>query len=133
MVRVLTLLICILTSSVAHSDDVFNPNFFEYKSNGVISRIVEFSFGWNKKLSPRELDSYHGSLMVALEHAENGIKVNWYENKASGYSQPVFTWPVSNGYCRRLHLSVIAHNKQKSKAVTACFNNMDSNWTWHRE
>ena len=88
---------------------------------------------WNKKLNEPQRSTYHQSIVHALEYAENGGKVKWYLNDASGYSVPVVTWPVSDGYCRRLHLSVIAHGKHKTKAVSACFSNMDSNWTWHRE
>jgi surface antigen len=98
-----------------------------------MTRMVEFSFGWNKKLDEAQRSAYHQSIVHALEYAENGDKVTWYKQNASGYSVPVYTWPNSNGYCRRLHLNVVAYNKQKSMAVTACYNNLDSNWTWYRE
>ena len=128
-----SLILALTISTTSHAETVWDPKFYEYSSNGVIPRIVEFGFGWNKKLDNSQKVAYHQSIIHALEYAENGDKVKWYLNDASGYSTPVFTWPVSNGYCRRLHLSVIAHGKHKSKAVSACFSNMDSNWTWHRE
>ena len=121
-----SLILALTISTASYADTMWNPKFYEYSSNGIIPRIVEFGFGWNKKLD-------HQSIIHALEYAENGGKVKWYLNDASGYSVPVVTWPVSDGYCRRLHLSVIAHGKHKTKAVSACFSNMDSNWTWHRE
>jgi surface antigen len=128
-----SLILASVISSTALAQDTFDPKFFDYKSNGIIDRIVDFSFGWNKKLSDQQKFAYHQSIIHALEYAENGDKVKWYKNNASGYSVPVLTWPKSNGYCRRLHLNVIAYNKQKSMAVSACYSNLNSNWTWYRE
>jgi surface antigen len=128
-----SLILALSISSNALANDPFNPKFFEYTSNSIMTRMVEFSFGWNKKLDEAQRSAYHQSIVHALEYAENGDKVTWYKQNASGYSVPVYTWPNSNGYCRRLHLNVVAYNKQKSMAVTACYNNLDSNWTWYRE
>jgi hypothetical protein len=128
-----SLILALTISTASYAESMWDPKFYEYSSNGVIPRIVEFGFGWNKKLDNQQKIAYHQSIIHALEYAENGGKVKWYLNDASGYSVPVVTWPVSDGYCRRLHLSVIAHGKHKTKAVSACFSNMDSNWTWHRE
>ena len=128
-----SLILALIISTSALAEDVFNPRFFDYTSNSVMTRMVEFSFGWNKKLNDTQRSAYHQSIVHALEYAENGEKVKWYKQNASGYSVPVYTWPKSSGYCRRLHLNVIAHNKQKTMAVTACYNNLDSNWTWYRE
>ena len=127
-------LILVLTiNTVALADDIFEPRFFGYNSNSVSNKIVELSFGWRKKLSQEQQLAYHQSIIHALEYAENGDKVKWYKNNASGYSKPVMTWPSNGGYCRRLHMNVIAHNKQKSLSVTACYNNTTSNWSWYRE
>jgi hypothetical protein len=128
-----SLILALTISTASYAESMWDPKFYEYSSNGVIPRIVEFGFGWNKKLDNQQKIAYHQSIIHALEYAENGGKVKWYLNDASGYSVPVVTWPVSDGYCRRLHLSVIAHGKHKTKAVSACFSNMNSNWTWHRE
>jgi len=128
-----SLILASLISTSVYANEVWDPKFFEYRSNGIISRIIDFSFGWNKKLSAEQKLAYHQSVIHALEYAENGEKVSWYRNNASGYSKPVMTWPVSAGYCRRLHLSVIAHGKHKSMAVSACYNNVHSNWTWFRD
>ena len=128
-----SLILALTISSASLADDVLNPKFFEYNSNGIVSRVVEFSFGWNKKLNKNQLIAYHQSLIHSLEYAENGEKVSWYRNNASGYSKPVMTWQTSNGYCRRLHVNAIAFNKRRSMAVTACYDNVHSNWTWYRD
>jgi len=128
-----SLILALAISSSALANDKFNPVFFEYTSNSFTNRVVEFSFGWFKKLDSEQLTVYHQSIAHALNYAENNEKVRWYKNNASGYSVPVVTWPVSNGYCRQIHLSVIAYNKQKSTSGTACYNKLDSNWTWYSD
>jgi surface antigen len=128
-----SLILALIISTNASANSIWNPKFFEYSSNGVLDRIIEFSFGWNKKLNKQQKLAYHQSVIHALEYADNGEKVTWYRDNASGYSVPVFTWPNNNGYCRRLHLSVIAHNKHKAMSVTACYNKLDSNWIWYTD
>ena len=128
-----SLILALAISTTAVADTVWNPKFFEYSSNGIVSRVIEFSFGWNKKLSEEQKLAYHQSVIHALEYADNGEEVKWYKNNASGYSKPVVTWPVSTGYCRRLHLSVIAYGKHKSMGVSACYNKLDTNWTWYTD
>jgi surface antigen len=128
-----SLILASVISTSSLSNEVWNPRFFEYSSNGVVSRVIEFSFGWNKKLSEEEKLAYHQSVIHALEYAENGDRVSWHKSRASGYSVPVMTWPTNNGYCRRLHLSVIAFNMHRAMSVSACYNKLDSNWTWHTD
>ena len=128
------LLILISISNYSQAqENVFNPKFFNYNSNTIVSRIVDFTFGWNKSLDDEQQAAYHQSIVHALEYAENGDRVSWYENDASGYSVPVLTWPSNNGYCRRLHLNVIAYNVQKAMSVSACYNNTSTNWTWYSD
>ena len=126
-------LILILISGTAHADTIWNPRFFSYQTNNPVDRIVEFSFGWNKKLNQEQKSAYYQSIVHAVEYAENGQAVEWYQDDASGFSEPVMTWPNNNGYCRRLHLNVIAFNKQKAMSVTACHSYMDSKWTWYSD
>jgi len=128
-----SLILLLTISTVSYADSVWNPKFFEYNSNGLANKIIDFSFGWNKKLNEEQKLAYYQSVIHALEYAENGEKVKWYKNNASGYSTPVMTWPVSTGYCRRLHLNVIAYSKQKSMAVSACYNKQNTNWTWYTD
>jgi surface antigen len=128
-----SLILVSIISTNAFAQDAFNPKFFDYNSNSIMQRMVDFSFGWNKKLDDSQRNAYHQSIVHALEYAENGDRVSWYKGNASGYSVPVYTWPNSSGYCRRLHLDVIAYDKQRAMGVTACYNNLDSNWTWYRD
>jgi surface antigen len=126
----LTLAFLISTSAVAES--VWEPRFFEYRSNSSLtSRIIDLSFGWNKKLNNEQKAAYYQSIIHAAEYAENGEKVKWYKQNASGYSVPVMTWPKGDGYCRRLHLEAIAFGKRKTMVLTGCYNNIASNWHWY--
>jgi len=125
----LTLAFLISTSAVA--ENIWEPKFFEYNSNTFTGRIVDFTFGWNKKLNTTQKAAYYQSIIHAAEYAENGQKVKWYKQNASGFAVPVMTWPKGDGYCRRLHLEAIAFGKRKTMAVTGCYNNIASNWHWY--
>ena len=97
-----------------------------------MSRIIDVSFGWFKKLNDEQTDRYQSSIIHALEFAELGDEVHWYAKDASGYSVPVAEWPKGNGYCRRLHIQTIAFNQQKIMSVNACYNSMTELWTWYK-
>ena len=110
-----------------------NPQFFEYRSGGFINRLTDMSFGWFKTLDNEQKEAYHGAIHHAVMMAENGQRVTWYKNDASGVATPVMTWPTGNGYCRRIHVQTIAYNTQKTMTATACFDNAHTNWRWIRE
>jgi hypothetical protein len=127
----LCILISISTCHPVQAQDFTNPKFFEYSSNHPASRVLEWSFGWYKKLNDNQKNAYMASVIHALHYAENGEQVTWYRDNASGVSTPVLTWPTGSGYCRRLHLSAIAYNKQKVMTVTACHYNSTNSWAWY--
>jgi surface antigen len=62
--------------------------------------------------------------------ADNGQKVSWYQDDASGFAVPVMTWPNGNGYCRRVHIQAIAYNVEKTMTATACFDDINNRWQW---
>ena len=122
-------LLILLTSGVAHAD-VTDPQFFEYRSNGFVNRLADFSFGWFKRLSDDQRAEHQQAIVHALMYADNGQTVRWYKDDASGEAVPVASWPASAGYCRRLHIEAIAYNVQRSMAATACYNDVEKRWTW---
>lgn len=126
------LLTLVATSSV-YANDVSDPRFFEYRSGNFTNRLIEVSFGWFKTLDREQKESYQQSLHHAVMMAENGQKVTWYKNDASGFAVPVMTWPNGNGYCRRIHIQTIAYGIEKAQSATACFDNAHTNWRWIRE
>jgi surface antigen len=121
----------LISSTFAVSaNEISNPRFFEFRSGSWINNLGTLTFGWFKTLSNEQLAAYHQSLMLSVETAENGQKVTWYQDDASGSSTPVYTWPTGSGWCRRIHINVIAHNMEKSFQRTACFDNAHDNWRW---
>ncbi len=120
----------LLAASPSQATDINNPRFFEYRSGGFINRLADMSFGWFKTLDGQEMDAYQQSLSHAVMMAENGQKVQWYKNKASGFAVPVMTWGTGSGYCRRIHIQAIAYNVEKAMTATACFDNAHENWRW---
>jgi surface antigen len=119
--------------SPAQANTVSDPKFFEYRSGGFTNRLVDLTFGWFKTLDSEQKESYHGAIHHAVMMAENGQRVTWYKNDASGMAVPVMTWPTGNGYCRRVHIQTIAYGVEKTMAATACYDNAHTNWRWIRE
>ena len=117
-----------ITDAVA---DIENPRFFEYRAGGFTNNLIEITFGWFRTLSEEQRSAYYESIMHAVMFAENGQKVTWYKDDASGMAMPAMTWPTGGGYCRRLHIQAIAYGKEKTMSRTACFNEVDNRWTWH--
>jgi len=127
---VLGKLLTLLVTSPALANELENPRFFEYRSSSFVNQIVTLSFGWFKTLDDEQKSAYDQSLYHALLAAENGEKVSWYRNDASGYAVPVVTWPTGSGYCRRLYLQAIAYGVEKNMTATACYDNAQDNWRW---
>ena len=106
------------------------PRFFEYRSGGFVNRLTDFTFGWWKTLDAEQKESYNSALNHALMYSNNGEKVTWYRNDASGMAVPVMTWPTGNGYCRRMYIQAIAYNVEKTMTATACFDDINNRWQW---
>lgn len=124
-------LLILLAVSFNASAEVANPKFFEYRAGGFINRLSDQSFGWFKTLDSEQKAAYTQSISHAVMYAENGQEVSWYMNDASGVAVPVMTFPVNDGYCRRMHIQTIAYNMQKTVSATACFSNSSNYWQWH--
>ena len=121
----------LITSSLAaFASDIPNPRFYEFRSGNWSNNIGVITFGWFKTLTDRQQEAYQQSLILAVETAENGQRVRWYRDDASGSATPVNTWPTGSGWCRRLHINVIAYNMEKNFQKTACFDNAQDNWQW---
>jgi hypothetical protein len=126
-------LILLAVSLGAGAVEADNPRFFEYRSGGFTNRLVDFTFGWFKTLNDEQKEVYHSSVNHAVMYSDNGQKVTWYQNNASGYAMPVMTWPIGAGYCRRMHIQVIAYGVEKTMAATACFDDINTRWQWQSD
>lgn len=123
-------LLTLLAISPAAASELENPRFFEYRSGNFVNQIVTLTFGWFKTLDEDQKSAYDQALYHAVMSAENGEKVSWYRNNASGFAVPAMTWPTGSGYCRRMHIQAIAYGVEKTMAATACYDNAHDNWRW---
>lgn len=126
-------LLILLACSPAVADEIDQPRFFAYRAGGFVNHLVDISFGWFKTLDSEQKAAYNQAITHAVMFAENGQKVTWYQNNASGVAVPVMTWPSSNGYCRRIYIQAIAYNVEKTMAATACFDDTYEQWRWFKE
>lgn len=120
----------LLLTSPALANPVENPRFIEYHGGSELARSLNLAFGWFRTLSAEQKLHYSQSVTHALEYSENGQAVSWYHSDASGRTVPVMTWPSGDGYCRRLHIEVIAYDQRKNLSTTACWSNSSSSWRW---
>lgn len=123
-------LLTLLAVSPVFAGSIENPRFFEYRGGPLLAQHLNMMFGYFRTLTDEQKSHYAQSINHALMYAENGDGVAWYHSDASGKTVPVMTWPSGDGYCRRLHLEVIAYNQQKSMSATACYSNSTSSWKW---
>lgn len=130
---VLGKLLILLISTPVLATDINNPRFFDYRSGPVVSELLNMAFGWFKTLDHEQKSAYYQSITHAVMYADNGQRVEWYQNSASGFAVPVMTWPNGSGYCRRVYIQAIAHNTERTMQRTACFNNSNSSWRWVSE
>jgi hypothetical protein len=130
---VLGKLLILLTSTPVLATDVSNPKFFDYRSGPPAGELINIAFGWFKTLDNDQKSAYYQSITHAVMYAENGQKVEWFQNDASGFSLPVMTWPNGNGYCRRIYIQAIAYNTEKVFQRTACYSNSSRDWRWTKE
>lgn len=120
----------LLAANPVLADNIQEPRFYSYSGSHWANRLVDMSFGWFKTLDDIQKATYHQSITHAVMFAENGQRVSWYERDASGVSMPAMTWPTSDGYCRRIHIQVIAYNIEKTMTATACYSDIDNRWRW---
>jgi surface antigen len=123
-------LILVVSIGTASAQTIAEPRFFNYRSGDFVNRLIDVSFGWFKTLNDSQKEAYQASIFQSLEMSENGQTSTWYRDNASGRTTPVMTWTTGSGYCRRLHVQVIAYSVEKTMAATACYDNAQENWRW---
>ncbi len=99
-------------------------------NNVYADQMRTLSFGFWKTLDDEQMKAYYATLRLAVLDADNGQSVTWYINNASGSATPVFTRPTGTGYCRRIHVQVIAHGVERLFQETVCYNNATRQWQW---
>lgn len=119
------------TSTNAQTINIENPRFYQDVSGSNLRQILNISFGWFKTLDNDQKEAYYSSMILALEEAQPGQSARWYRNNASGTVRVAWQEPRNGSVCKRLHISVIAHDLLKNMQTTACFNEVDNTWSWY--
>jgi hypothetical protein len=125
------MLLVMNTSTNANTVNIENPKFYDSVSGDLLEQIINVSFGWFKELDADQKTAYYSSLILALEEVQPGQYSRWYKNNASGTVRVAWQYPKNGSLCKRLHISLIAHNAQRDMQTTACFNDIDNKWHWY--
>lgn len=123
-------LLVMSTSVNAQTISISNPRFVNEVNGSYLRQVLNLSFGWFKTLDNEQKEAYYSSMIVALEEAQPGQSARWYRNNASGTIRVAWQEPRNGSVCKRLHISIIAYDTQKNMQTTACFNDVDNDWTW---
>lgn len=127
----MAMLLATSTSIKANTVDIENPKFHSSVNGDLLDQIINVSFGWFKGLDSEQKSAYYSSLILALEEAQPGQFARWYKNNASGMVRVAWQYPKNGTLCKRLHITLIAHDTQKDMQTTACFNDIDNRWYWY--
>lgn len=119
------------TNTLTHASTLDNPRFYHDTNGPILRQVLNISFGWFKTLDSAQKEAYYSSIAIALEEAQPGEFARWYKNNASGMTRVVWLHSSSMGFCKRLHINVIAHSEEKNFQRTACFNDVDNRWRWY--
>jgi uncharacterized protein YfaT (DUF1175 family) len=125
-------LLVMSTSINAQIINIDNPRFYNEVNGPFLKQVLNVSFGWFKTLDNEQKEAYYSSMIVALEEAQPGQSARWYRNNASGTVRVAWQEPRNGTVCKRLHISIIAHDVMKNIQTTACFNEVDNNWLWYQ-
>ena len=125
------MLLVMNTSTNANTVNIENPKFYDSVGGDLLEQIINVSFGWFKELDADQKTAYYSSLILALEEVQPGQYSRWYKNNASGTVRVAWQYPKNGSLCKRLHISLIAHNAQRDMQTTACFNDIDNKWHWY--
>jgi hypothetical protein len=125
------MLLVMNTSTNANTINIENPKFHDSMGGDLLEQIINVSFGWFKELDADQKSAYYSSLILALEEVQPGQYSRWYKNNASGTVRVAWQYPKNGSLCKRLHISLIAHNTQRDMQTTACFNDIDNKWYWY--
>jgi len=124
-------LLVMSTSINAQTINISNPRFVNEVNGSYLKQVLNISFGWFKTLDNEQKEAYYSSMIVALEEAQPGQSARWYRNNASGTIRVAWQEPRNGSVCKRLHISIIAYDTQKNMQTTACFNDVDNDWSWY--
>ena len=102
--------------------------------NSAVTVLVNFIKAWNGALSKKDRDQHTGAVIYALENAEDGQTVEWYNQneETSGKIKPLMTWMVQGGHCRKLVTMVKKGEQFREYEEVGCLTIDSQFWTFSR-
>lgn len=111
------------------AEDIFLLDYSNQTDTSIWTRL----FNSFRKLDPSQQEAHNIAVIKAIKEAKTGQKVSWKSGDASGFAVPVAVIPSSQGFCKRIHVSVWAFDQQNVSSKTICYNNADGRWRWLRD
>lgn len=123
-------LILACSSSLAQSWDYPRPR--QVPGDSVFGFTYHMSRLLESRMSKIDLQYHSLAAYHALNNAENGELVEWFNDKDNslGKIRVVYTWPSSDGWCRRLHSWVNSQRTVFTYEDTACYNTTRNTWNF---
>lgn len=86
-------------------------------------------------LSREDKNQQQEAVFYALDNADNGEVVEWYnvKNNTYGKVKPVQSYPQGSGYCRTLFTLISVKNKHRTFTETACVEGGHEGWRFIRK
>jgi surface antigen len=118
------------TTSVDTNQEIPLPNYYDYGNGDAGGFLFGLARGGYYKLNGSQQAAHREAIWTSLKTAELGQRVTWRLGDVSGYVMPVATFPSSQGYCRRIHISISNAGLTNSLSKTACYENSSNSWRW---
>ena len=99
---------------------------------GLVHNIAAYNYyGMNADDKQKQQEA----VFYALNNADNGEVVEWYNEKANTYGKvkPVQSYPQGSGYCRTLFSLISVKNKTRTFTETACVEGGHEGWRFIRK
>ena len=108
-------------------------NDYETPNSG-ITVLVNIFKSWDGALNRKDRDKHIGAVIYALENAEDGQIVEWYNSgeETSGKIKPLMTWMVQGGHCRKLVSLIKKGGHEREYEEVGCRTIDSQFWTFSR-
>lgn len=119
--------LCLLLAvNTANAQGWANPSF---ESRGFMSTMSRM-FG--ASLSNEDISLHKQAVYHALNNADNGETVVWYNDRSDSEGKAMIAWtyPSNGGSCRRVYSYVRIKSNAMSYQDTACLDNNRKTWTF---
>lgn len=102
--------------------------------NSSVTILVNFFKAWDGALNKKDRAKHTGAVIFALENAEDGQVVEWYNSneETSAKIKPIMTWMVQGGHCRKLVTLVKKGEHYREYDEVGCRTIDSQFWTFSR-